>query len=392
MKSTTMLMTALSAASLVYSHGLPVTLSVSGGKSYELYDPFTDPYIPEISRRPARTSWTTPGNGPVEDVTLRDIACNGDTAAGFTSKAGSIYATAAAGDKVSIKWDRWPSDHKGPIMTYMASCGGDCRSADPTTLDWFKISHAGLHADGLKWATDDLIANDLTSDTTIPADIKAGNYLLRHEILALHSASEVNGAQFYPVCVNMKITGGGSAAPSDTVKFPGAYKATDPGVDFDIWWPIPLVEKYVIPGPAPYVAGDSTPAPATTSKAATTKAASTKAAPETTAAASELSSAPEASVAPAATTVEPESPGYGYGSPSVDSSVEPVSTAEPIETAVEPVPSPDGTVTSTYIQTIIQTAVVTMTKVVAETHTVTVTPEGSVCTQVGRYRRDVFNW
>lgn len=52
-----------------------------------------------------------------------------------------------------------------------------------------------------------------------------GNYLLRAEVIALHVAGSVGGAQFYMSCYQLQITGGGSANPA-TVKLPGAYSAT----------------------------------------------------------------------------------------------------------------------------------------------------------------------
>lgn len=114
-------------------------------------------------------------------------------------------------------------------MTYLAKCPDtDCTTADPTALDWFKINDAGLNSDGT-WASDTLIANNNTWTVTIPSDIASGPYLLRHELLALHAAGDANGAQFYPMCANLQVTGSGSAVPEDTVKFPGAYKPTDPG-------------------------------------------------------------------------------------------------------------------------------------------------------------------
>lgn len=44
------------------------------------------------------------------------------------------------------------------------------------------------------------IANNLTSTVAIPSDIAPGNYIIRHEIIALHSAGQENGAQSYPQC------------------------------------------------------------------------------------------------------------------------------------------------------------------------------------------------
>ena len=132
-------------------------------------------------------------------------------------------------------------------MTYLASCtSGDCRKEDPTTLNWFKIDHAGLNADGT-WVSDTIIKNNNTWAVTIPKELKPGPYLMRHELLALHSSSQPNGAQFYPMCVNLDIKGTGTSVPDKTVKFPGAYKPDDKGILVNIWWP-PL-QSYEIPGP-----------------------------------------------------------------------------------------------------------------------------------------------
>jgi cellulase len=49
-----------------------------------------------------------------------------------------------AGDKVRLLWSDWPESHKGPVLTYLAKCPGDCSIVDPTSLDWFKIDQAGL--------------------------------------------------------------------------------------------------------------------------------------------------------------------------------------------------------------------------------------------------------
>ena len=68
---------------------------------------------------------------------------------------------------------------------------------------------------------------------TIPSDIAPGQYLLRAETIALHTASQPGGAQFYMSCYQVEITGGGSAKPP-TVKIPGAYSASDPGILVDI--------------------------------------------------------------------------------------------------------------------------------------------------------------
>ena len=70
---------------------------------------------------------------------------------------------------------------------------------------------------------------------TIPSCLKPGFYLVRHEIIALHAAYSYPGAQFYPGCHQLSVTGSGSTVPSSLVAFPGAYKPTDPGITYDAY-------------------------------------------------------------------------------------------------------------------------------------------------------------
>lgn len=223
---------------------------------------------------PERIVWAFPtaGNGPVEDVSSSDIVCN------KAATAAKLTAPIAAGKDVTFFWTTWPESHKGPVMTYMANCNGDCSAADPTALSFFKINDAGLNSDGT-WASDDLIANNNTWTVTIPSDIAAGNYLLRHEILALHSAGTANGAQFYPMCANLEVSSSGSANP-EGVKFPGAYSATDPGILVNIY---NNPTSYVIPGPAVYGSGSGSSG-STSTKAAVIATTSAAAVAPTTAA------------------------------------------------------------------------------------------------------------
>lgn len=70
------------------------------------------------------------------------------------------------------------------------------------------------------------------SKVNLPTDLAAGNYLLRHEIIALHLAVSEGGAEFYAGCVQLSIKGSGTGVPSDSdlVLLPGAYKDDDPGI------------------------------------------------------------------------------------------------------------------------------------------------------------------
>jgi hypothetical protein len=98
------------------------------------------------------------------------------------------------------------------------------------------------------WASDTLIANNNSWTVTIPSDIAPGNYVLRHEIIALHSAGTVDGAQNYPQCVNLEVTGSGTATPAGVLGT-ALYTETDPGIEINIYQSL---STYVVPGPTLY--------------------------------------------------------------------------------------------------------------------------------------------
>jgi cellulase len=91
------------------------------------------------------------------------------------------------------------------------------------------------------WANEEILQNSRVDRFRLPSDIKAGVYVLRTELLALHgntpagAANPVNGRgpQFYTHCFTLNVTGRGNVEPQG-VKFPSpaAYKRLDPGVKF----------------------------------------------------------------------------------------------------------------------------------------------------------------
>jgi hypothetical protein len=195
-------------------------------------------------------------------------------------------ATVAAGGTVDFHWSVWPDSHIGPVITYVARCAGDCADADKTALEWVKIDEAGYDAATKTWVTTTMIANNNTHSVTVPASLAAGNYVFRHEIIALHGAEAANGAQNYPQCMNIAITGGGSDEPAGVLGTE-LYTSTDAGILFS---PYSGFSEYPIPGPALYSGassggGGSSPAPTTTKAAATSAAATSAAVPAETSAA-----------------------------------------------------------------------------------------------------------
>jgi hypothetical protein len=116
-------------------------------------------------------------------------------------------------------------------MVWLYRCSGNFASCDGAGRGWFKIDQMGLVApplSGKAWGTAKIV-KDHAWTSKIPAKLKAGNYLVRHELIALHSA---NSPQFYPECAQVVVTGGGSALPEANylATIPGYASQKDPGI------------------------------------------------------------------------------------------------------------------------------------------------------------------
>ncbi|CAG7850826.1 SubName: Full=Related to cellulose binding protein CEL1 {ECO:0000313/EMBL:CCA71764.1} [Serendipita indica DSM 11827] len=119
--------------------------------------------------------------------------------------------------------------HAGSLNVYLSKVS-NAATADGSA-PWFKIYQIGPVTNGgssISWPTD----NATQFTFKLPSTIQSGQYLMRIEHIALHSASSSGGAQFYISCAQLNITGGGSASPSG-VSIPGVYSASDPGRHFD---------------------------------------------------------------------------------------------------------------------------------------------------------------
>ncbi|KAF2740634.1 endoglucanase B [Polyplosphaeria fusca] len=208
-------------------------------------------------------------NSPVKNLTSIDMRCNvlGDIQAPDTIKV-------VPGDVLTFDWHHdyrndsdevIASSHHGPSLVYI--------SPDPPTEDSFvKIWHEGLYEEQPaplepgKWSTtSNLAKNGGHMNVRIPAGLKAGHYLIRAEMIGLHEGevsylkNPIRGAQFYPNCVQIEVTGDGDVSLPEGVSFPGAYDYDTPGVVYDIYCStdkkraatatVPCTTTYPIPGP-----------------------------------------------------------------------------------------------------------------------------------------------
>lgn len=205
-------------------------------------------------------AWSTevPDDGWVgeRDYAGPDIICH------LGARPANGNAPVRAGDHVTFQWNGWPESHHGPVVTYMAYCGVEvdaCLRAEKMELEFFGIDAVGLidptaslhefySAFGI-WATDVLIQMNNTYTVQIPTTLPPGNYVVRHEIIALHFALLPGlGPQHYPQCIDVMVSGSGTEIPEGVLGTELYGRPGDEaGLKYDISQdPLP---PYTIPGP-----------------------------------------------------------------------------------------------------------------------------------------------
>ena len=166
---------------------------------------------------------------PIFSVLDHGLACNTPATPPLS------YIPIQAGDNITAVYWYWLHP-VGPMTVWLAACpdqaAGGCAAADVNALAWFKIWEAGLIpgtgnlAEGI-WYQKQFQKWDDTPDlwpVTIPRALRAGLYMIRHEILSIHIE---NKPQFYPECAHLNVTGPGTLFPPQQYlkKFPGGYDA-----------------------------------------------------------------------------------------------------------------------------------------------------------------------
>ncbi|KAJ7580637.1 hypothetical protein C8J56DRAFT_1057588 [Mycena floridula] len=146
------------------------------------------------------------GSQPVASVVR--LVSSGDSKKGATdpyidcgndAQAATAVAPATPGSVLAFKWTgesdqvNW-FHNTGPMLTYLAS-GGE------TTCD------------NSTWLVPNVDRSPATA--TLSTNLAAGNYLVHHEVIALHNALSIDGAEFYP---------------SQLLSFPDASSDQDTGI------------------------------------------------------------------------------------------------------------------------------------------------------------------
>ncbi|KAI1510115.1 Carbohydrate-binding module family 1 protein [Pyrenophora tritici-repentis] len=176
---------------------------------------------------------TPPNNSPVKDLTSPSLICN---VGGTKTPSGVKTLPAPAGAKIKVQWS--PLVHMGPITHMLYGPVDDASQTSGEGAGWFKIDE--LDSVGGKWASQVMIGENYTHEFSLPEGLASGEYLLRSEMVALHNAQLVGGAEFYVGCAQLKVEGGKASGKSEkrgkgeacgpTISLPGAYKAEDKSV------------------------------------------------------------------------------------------------------------------------------------------------------------------
>ncbi|KAK4152736.1 glycoside hydrolase [Chaetomidium leptoderma] len=224
------------------AHGA-VTSYVIAGKNYPGYQGFS----PSNSKNVIQWQWSD--YNPVTSATDSKLRCNG-------GKSATEVATAAPGDSISATWSQW-THSQGPILVWMYKCSGAFSACDGSGAGWFKIDEGGFSGDGKTvfldterpsgWKIAELVGGNKQWTSKIPQGLAPGNYLVRHELIALHQA---NSPQFYPECAQVAISGSGTAQPDSSYKaaIPGYCSQNDANIRVSIN-DHSIPQTYKVPGP-----------------------------------------------------------------------------------------------------------------------------------------------
>lgn len=181
-------------------------------------------------------------NGPVTNVQGPEMTCYQTTMNAANTKTLDV----TAGSTINFN-ARASISHPGAVNVYMAKAPGAASAFDGKGAVWFKVYHDGpnISPSGMSWPTQ----GAASVPVKLPACLEDGEYLLRMEHIALHSAGSAGGAQLYISCAQLKVTGGsGGLKAPQMLSFPGSYQATDPGLMINIYYPVPT--SYTAPGGA----------------------------------------------------------------------------------------------------------------------------------------------
>ncbi|GAA5938638.1 hypothetical protein JCM1841_004370 [Sporobolomyces salmonicolor] len=124
-----------------------------------------------------------------------------------------------------VDTDPIDASHVGPLTTwnslYDSNTSGDV---------WVEIASEAYYDEGR------VGGHQGRNTVTVPSNLAPGTYLVRFDLLALHSASSAGGVQFYPNCAQINVTGSGSTDLPAGVSIPGFFTDSTPGIVWNVYY------------------------------------------------------------------------------------------------------------------------------------------------------------
>ncbi|KAJ7072816.1 glycosyl hydrolase family 61-domain-containing protein [Mycena amicta] len=199
----------------------------------------------------------------------------------------------SAGQEIEVYWEGATSELKGKagtgslgynpwvhamgfVFDYITSCNGDCTTFDATNVGWTKIAHSGLDMSqtissslretmknkpeeyfptsgaGL-WGMAKLIQNGSKWSIKIPSALKSGQYMIRHELGAVHNpktSDPTSGPQLYIACIQLDVVNGGESSLPAGTQAKHLYLTDGAFANIDVYSDSFNPAKVEIPGPA----------------------------------------------------------------------------------------------------------------------------------------------
>ncbi|KAF9495587.1 hypothetical protein BDN71DRAFT_1506533 [Pleurotus eryngii] len=244
------LLSAIALASGVSAHCTLLSHSSQWSNPNSCVDRFTSLIVGTATTSPYQYVRSNTNSTSITYVTSDDLRC--DTG-GLASGPNTQTATVSTGT----------TDRVNPIVDIFV--GVVCVAGAPVNVatsdfDGSEIVPITDGGSSITWTTDNLTQFSFQ----LPEALPSGQYLLRVEHIALHSASSFGGAQIYISCAQLNVIDGGNGTPGPLVAIPGVYDGHEPGIristiydvsdqhilirPLDIYWPVPV--SYTQPGPA----------------------------------------------------------------------------------------------------------------------------------------------
>ncbi|KFA61695.1 hypothetical protein S40285_03486 [Stachybotrys chlorohalonatus IBT 40285] len=181
-------------------------------------------------------------NNPVQSTSSGDLTCGSSGSRDSNvitvpagARVGALYQHVIGGPQGANDPDNpIAASHKGPVTAWLARVD-NAATTSHSNLRWFKIAEDAFNTGTRRWGVDNVLQNAGWAYFNVPQCIAPGQYLLRVELTALHSAYSPGGVQFYTSCAQIAITGSGSFTPGTTQSIPGAYSQTDPSIVLNIY-------------------------------------------------------------------------------------------------------------------------------------------------------------